>query len=81
VFVEVIEQVIEEDGVGHGEESSPPGVAAVVEQQLRVVHERHAKLTLKVVIFVLKISILFSFLGVKNNLKYVHKIFSPSALW
>jgi len=47
VFVEVIEQVIEEDGVGHGEESSPPGVAAVVEQQLRVVHKRHAKLTLK----------------------------------
>jgi hypothetical protein len=47
VFVKVIEQVIEEDGVGHGEESSPPGVAAVVEQQLRVVHERHAKLTLK----------------------------------
>lgn len=47
LVVEVVEEIVEEDGVGQREDDRPARVAAVIEQELRRVQERNAELELK----------------------------------
>lgn len=47
LLVEVIEQEVEEDGVGQGEADRPPWVATIGVQQLGLVDEGAAELDLK----------------------------------
>lgn len=47
LIVEVVEEIVEEDGVGQSEHDGPTRVPAVVEQELGGVEERYAELELE----------------------------------
>lgn len=47
IVVEIIEEVIEEDGIGESEDDRPAGITAVVEKKLRWMQESYAELELK----------------------------------
>lgn len=46
-IVEIVEEVIEEYGVGQGENNGPTWIAALVEDQLKRMEKRDAELELK----------------------------------
>lgn len=46
LLVEVVEQEVEEDGVGQGEAHRPPWEATVSEEKLHLMNERYAELNL-----------------------------------